>query len=97
MNRIRGEDICHGCGKSVLFMKTMTGKTITVDPDPVYVRLDPGGEVFFTEEGIPEWGEELGEAFDTFDDPDSELATAKCYIPHKGKCPGGGRKRRARQ
>ena len=96
MSRIRKKEPCRGCGEMVLFIKTVTGKTITVNPEPLIVRHDPSADVFFTEDGIPVWGEVIGDAYDQFDDPDSE-AKYRAYAPHKGHCPGGGRKRRVKK
>lgn len=89
MNRIRKEDVCHGCGKTVLFIKCVNGKTITADPEPVWIRPDIQGDAFITEEGKLFWGCIAGDAYDT---PGGGLL--ECYALHKGRCPGGGRKRR---
>ena len=94
MNRIRKKDLCAGCGQETLFIKCLNGKTIQTEAEAVYVRHDPGGEFFITDEGILVWGEIIGDAYDRMDDPDSEIS--RCYEPHRGKCPNGGRKRRRR-
>ena len=52
--------------------------------------------MFFKDTGEPIWGEPAGDAFDQFDDPDSE-PFYRAYVPHKGKCPNGGRKRRIKK
>ena len=91
MNRIRKTDKCHGCGEIVVFIKCTNNKTVTADAEPVYIRQDQNGEMHVTEDGRFIWGFQVGDAFD---DPDTNLI--RCYEPHKQKCPGGGRKRRAK-
>ena len=91
MNRIKKEAPCPGCGKNVLYIKCVTGRTVTVDTEPVWIRLDIHGDVFIAEDGRQFWGEIVGDAYDT---PGGGLI--ECYRPHKGRCPCGGRKRRRR-
>lgn len=91
MDRIRKIEPCHGCGEMVLFIKCCDRHTYTADPLPVYIRQDARGQSFITKDGRFVWGFEVGEAED---DPDSKLI--ECYVPHKGHCPNGGRKRRRR-
>lgn len=96
MSRIIGLRECPGCGELVLVIKTNEGKKMAFDPEPKLIREDPTGEVFFTVEGKPVWGEPAGDAFEQFDDPDSE-PFYRAYVPHKGLCPNGGRKRRVKK
>ena len=72
MSRIIGLQECPGCGELVLVIKTNEGKKMAFDPEPKLIREDPTGEVFFKDTGEPIWGEPAGDAFDQFDDPDSE-------------------------
>lgn len=91
MSGIRREDLCHGCGRPVVFIKCTDRKTHTAEPEPVWIRLDARGNTFITKDGRFVFGERIGDAYDD-DDPDSNLIEA--YEPHKGRCPMGGRKRR---
>ena len=91
MDMIRKIDECHGCGEMVLFIKCMDRKTHTADPEPVWIRQTDGGKTFITRDGRFVFGEIAGDAYDE-EDPDANLI--RCYEPHKGKCPNGGRKRR---
>jgi hypothetical protein len=96
MSRIIGLRECQGCGELVLVIKTNEGKKMAFDPEPLLIREDPSGDVFFKDTGEPIWGEPAGDAFDQFDDPDSE-PLYRAYVPHKGLCPNGGRKRRIKK
>ncbi len=89
MNRIRKTDFCPGCGKEVLYIKGVNGKTVTAETEPVWIRPDIHGDAFITEDGRYFWGVITGDAYDA---PGGGLL--ECYDLHKGKCPGGGRKRR---
>ena len=89
MSGIRKKDICRGCGIEVVFIKCVNGKTITAETEPVWIRPDIHGDAFVTEDGRFFWGVITGDAYD---DPGG--GPLQCYEPHKGKCPGGGRKRR---
>ena len=91
MDMIRKIEKCHGCGEMVLFIKCVDGKTHTADPEPVWIRLDADGDSFITKDGRIAFGEIVGDAYDD-EDPDCNLI--ECYVPHKGHCPNGGRKRR---
>ena len=92
MNRIRKEAPCPGCGKTVKYIRNVNSRrTVTVEPDPVWIRPDIRGEVFITADGRPFWGFMVGEAYDT---PGGGLL--ECYEPHKIRCPVGGRKRRSK-
>lgn len=84
---------CRGCGEEILVFKTGTfyGRVV-VEAEPVWIRLETGGESFVTADGRILFGHEAGDADD---DPDSNLMMA--YVPHKGRCPNNGRAPRARQ
>ena len=96
MSRIIGLQECPGCGELVLVIKTNEGKKMPFDPEPKLIREDSSGECYFTIEGKQVWGEPVGDAFEQYDDPDSE-PLYRGYVPQKGKCPNGGRKRRIKK
>ena len=84
---------CRGCDKEILIIKTGTfyGRVV-VEAEPVWIRQESGGDLFFTADGRAVTGGEVGDAMD---DPDTECLFV--YIPHKGRCPNNGRAPRARQ
>jgi hypothetical protein len=87
-----GERLCRGCGLHVRIIKTGgLYNTVMVEADPVRVIQQTGGEAFITGDGRTIFGFQAGDADD---DPDSGI---KAYIPHKGRCPNGGRKRRVKK
>lgn len=82
---------CVACGAEIEFVKTVARKTVPVNVEPVWVKLIPGGGTFLKKNGEFAFGMIIGDAED---DPDSNCVEA--YIPHKGVCPLGGKKPRAR-
>jgi hypothetical protein len=85
--------LCRGCGEEIRIIKNggFYGRVI-VDAEPVWVRMDPAGELFITADGRAITGYEAGDADD---DPDSNLMEA--YVPHKGHCVNNGKAPRARR
>lgn len=76
---------CRGCGEEILIIKTGTCfKTVVVEAEPVWIRLETGGNMYVTPDGRTLFGYEVGDAED---DPDTNLMAA--YVPHKGRCPYG--------
>ena len=59
---------CRGCGKEIAFIKTEKGKTMPVDPEPVWVKQEKGGKPFIQVDGNYVYGWIAGDAED---DPDS--------------------------
>ena len=47
MSRIIGLRECPGCGELALVIKTNEGKKMAFDPEPLLIREDPTGDVFF--------------------------------------------------
>ena len=84
---------CRGCGAEILIIKTGTfyGRVV-VEAEPVWIRQESGGDLFFTADGRAVTGGEVGDAMD---DPDTEYLFV--YIPHKGRCPNNGKAPRNRQ
>lgn len=84
---------CKGCGEDVFIVRTGTAyKNVVVDAEEVWIRMESGGELFFTVDGEPKYGHQAGDADD---DPDSNLIPV--YAPHLGHCPNNGRKPRKRR
>lgn len=82
---------CVACGAEIEFIKTKARKTVPVNAEPAWVKLEHGGGTFIRKDGDFVFGVLIGDADD---DPDSNCIEA--YIPHRGVCPLGGRKPRAR-
>ena len=101
MTGIKKVEPCHGCGEMVTYIKCKNRHTVTVDTEPVHIRLTKKTEIIWGEEIRPRefitidggivYGVIVGDAYDD-DDPDTNLI--QCFEPHKWKCPNGGRKRR---
>lgn len=72
---------CRGCGKEIAFIKTEKGKTMPVDPEPVWVKQEKGGKPFIQVDGNYVYGWIAGDAED---DPDSNLIAA--YVSHFATC-----------
>ena len=84
---------CRGCGLEILIIKTGTVyKNVMCEAEEVSVVQKAGGDQFFTADGRAIVGYQAGDALD---DPDTECLPA--YIPHKGRCPNGGRAPRNRK
>lgn len=83
------DEQCRYCGAPIRRIKARNRKTVPVDAEEIWIRLDPRGETYLTEDGTFVWGAPAGDADD---DPDSNLIRA--FEPHKGQCPGGGGGRR---
>ena len=83
---------CRGCGKEIAFIKTEKGKSMPVDPEPVWIRMEAGGNPFMRADGTYVYGHKAGDADD---DPDSNLIEA--YISHFATCtePEAFRKRKS--
>lgn len=51
---------CWGCGKPIGFLKTVKGKTMPVDPEPMYFVAAGGPNTYVTEDGSVVRGREPG-------------------------------------
>ena len=56
MPGLRRTTTCRGCGKPIAFIKTANGKSIPVDPDPVWFEPMDEKEKFVTAEGEVQQG-----------------------------------------
>ena len=86
---------CRGCGAAVRIIKTSStyGK-IVVDAEPVWIRLQFGGNMYVQKDGEVVFGYRWPE-MDPEEDPDSNLV--EVYSLHRGHCPTGGRAPRLRR
>lgn len=85
---------CRGCGKEIAFIKTVKGKTMPVDPEPVWVSQCAGGSPYLRPDGTYVTGRIVGDAYDT-EDPDTNLIEA--YVSHFATCPEANRFRKDRK
>ena len=87
---------CQGCGAEVIWVKTITNRRkMPIDAEPVWVKLESGGNTFILEDGRCVIGRKIGDAYDD-EDPDANLIEA--HESHFATCPVGGqfRKRQPR-
>lgn len=76
--------LCRGCGASIEWIRTTAGRSMPVDPEPVFIVEEDGGrERFITDEGEVVAGRRAL--------PEEEgPACAVGFVPHWKTCPGGG-------
>ena len=77
---------CRGCGAEVIWIRTGMGKKMPVDPEPVWVLQETGGDSYVMPDGSLVTGRRIGDAWD--DDPDANVV--ECYVSHFATCPVGG-------
>ena len=75
------ESLCKGCGKPIRWIKTVEGKKMPVDAEPVWVMPDPDGKIYIRKNGGIIKGLIIGDACDT---PDRKPAEA--YVSHFATC-----------
>lgn len=51
---------CRGCGKEIAFIKTVKGKTMPVDPEPMYFIPSGGPNTYVMIDGSVQRGREPG-------------------------------------
>ena len=73
---------CRGCGADIAFIKTVGGKSIPVDPDPVYFIQEEDNEKFVTEAGEVKRGKKAHWRLTL-----SAQQPEKGYRPHFATCP----------
>lgn len=78
---------CRGCGREIRWMRTTAGHAMPVDAEPVWIRLESGGDTFVRRDGAIVFGKKIGDAYDD-DDPDTNLL--EVYESHFATCPAGG-------
>ena len=66
---------CKGCGAEIDWVRMKSGKSMPVDPEPVFVA-EGGKEIFITDEG------------DTITGTATESKTGEvAFVPHWATCP----------
>ena len=79
---------CRGCKREVIWAKTITNRRkMPIDAEPVWVKLESGGNTFILEDGRCVIGRKIGDAYDD-EDPDANLIEA--HESHFATCPVGG-------
>ena len=76
---------CRGCGKEILWIWTKGGMKMPVDPEPVWVLKETGGDTFVTRDGRIIIGRKIGDAWDG-----PEAMVEECFVSHFATCPVGG-------
>ena len=78
---------CKGCGAEIDWIMTHTGKYMPVDPEPVFVAVDDGSDVFVTDEGEVIHGREV---------PANDGSAEVAFVSHWATCPAASSFRRGR-
>ncbi len=78
---------CPACGQPVDLIMILGGTRLLINPVPVFIRRcwDGTGQTYVLGNGKYAFGKET-----TADDSEG----VRAYIPHRGVCPEGGRRRR---
>lgn len=76
---------CKGCGAEIGWIRTPAGKAMPVDPEPVYVAVDDGSDVFVTDVGEVIHGRAV---------PANDGSAEVAFVSHWATCPEAGRFRR---
>lgn len=84
---MRDTNICRGCGAPVIWVRTSAGKKMPIDAEPVWVKMETGGDTFIRADGSFVFGRKVGDAYED-DDPDSNLIEA--HESHFATCPQAG-------
>lgn len=79
--------LCRGCGAPIDWITTTAGKSMPVDPEPVFVMEGAGTDRFVTDEGEVILGRR---ALPEEESPDLPVA----FVPHWKTCPNAGDFRR---
>lgn len=80
---------CKGCGAEIIWIKTSAGKKMPIDAEPVWIKLEHGGDTFVRRDGTMVFGKKIGDAYDNEEDPDTNLIEA--HESHFATCPKGGK------
>lgn len=71
---------CRGCGATIIFIKSVSGKFIPCNPTPVYLKMKENGpDKIVTAYGAVLSGEVAGD--------DNLAGTVVGYVPHWATCP----------
>ena len=75
--------ICRGCGASIDWITTTKGKSMPVDPEPVFIIEGAGKDRFVTDEGEVILGRRALPEEESHDLP-------VAFVPHWKTCPNAG-------
>lgn len=79
--------LCRGCGARIDWITTQAGKSMPVDPEPVFVIEGAGKDRFVTDEGVVILGRRA-----LPEEENQGLPVA--FVPHWKSCPNAGDFRR---
>ena len=82
---------CSSCGAEILWVRTVSGKKMPLDVEPVWIRQQTGGHTYVREDGSFIFGEIMGDADD---DPDANAIEA--HTSHFATCPNADQHRKPR-
>lgn len=72
---------CRGCGATIEWIRMKSGKSMPVDPEPVFVE-EEGSQVFVTDEGDTITGRQVWPTT-----PEEKARLTVAYVPHWSTCP----------
>ena len=75
-------DKCRACQAEIIWIRTKNGNTMPVNAEPIWVKLQTGGDTFVQMDGTIVFGVPAGDADD---DPDSNCVEA--HTSHFATCP----------
>lgn len=79
---------CRGCGAEIDWIRTPAGRSMPIDPEPVFVKEGDGGCHFITDEGEMISGREV---------PENGEGVEVAFVPHWATCPEASRFKRGRK
>lgn len=85
--------LCKGCGRPIEWIRTQAGKSMPVDPDPVFVIEGQGPDTFVTDEGVVIRGQNIENAVIPRGNGKTIPQTV-AFVPHWKTCPNAGDFRR---
>ena len=84
--------VCKGCGRQIDWIRTAAGKSMPIDPEPVFVIEGDGRDLFYTEEGEQLRGRPA--RLDEVTTQEAKLEAAVGFMPHWKTCPNAADFRR---
>lgn len=85
-------DKCRACGAEIYHIRSKTGRWLSLDVEPVWIRLDYHGDPYYRLDGSVVLGTPAGDADD---DPDSNCV--EVYQIHSFACPEQEKLRKKRK
>lgn len=79
--------ICKGCGHYIKFIRTFSGKWIPVEPEEIYYKKDPEGNIIV----VNYLGQTMRARAVSWEEKDGIG-----FIPHWAKCPAADKMRKGR-